>query len=67
LEDKSRFPKKTRIKADTETRSLTEHEIEAVTAILAAVLHLQGQTEFISDGKEGYTVIPKKRNWKTLI
>jgi len=67
MEDSSRFPQKRGLKVDIETRSLTEHEIKAVTVILTAVFHLQGQTELISDDKEEYTFIPKKRNWKTLI
>jgi predicted nuclease with RNAse H fold len=55
------------LKGDIETRPLATHEIDAVTAALTAVLHLQGQTELIGDDKEGYIILPKKRNWKTLI
>ena len=54
------------LKGEIETRPLTKHEIDAVTAALTAVLHLQGQTELIGDDKEGYTIVPKKRNWKIL-
>ncbi len=55
------------LKGDIETRPLATHEIDAVTAALTAVLHLQGQTELIGDDEEGYIILPKKRNWKTLI
>jgi len=54
------------LKGELETRPLATHEIDAVTAALTAVLHLQGQTELIGDDKEGYIIVPKKRNWKTL-
>jgi predicted nuclease with RNAse H fold len=55
------------LKGEIETKPLAPHEIDAVTAALTAVLHLQGQTELIGDNKEGYIIVPKKRNWKTLI
>ena len=35
------------LKGDLETRPLVTHEIDAVTAALTAVLHLQRQTELI--------------------
>lgn len=55
------------LKGDIETQSLSTHEIDAITSALTAVLHLQDQTELIGDDKEGYIILPKKRNWKTLI
>ena len=55
------------LKGDIETRPLATHEIDAVTAALTALLHLQGQTELIGDDEEAYIILPKKRNWKTLI
>jgi len=66
LEGNPRNPKKTLLKGEIETRPLTTHEIDAVTTALTAVLHLQRQTELIGDDKEGYIILPKKRNWKTL-
>lgn len=54
------------LKGEIETRPLATHEIDAVTAALTAVLHLQNQTEHIGNNEEGYTIVPKKRNWKTL-
>jgi predicted nuclease with RNAse H fold len=59
--------KKLGLKGEIETRPLATHEIDAVTAALTAGLHLQNQTERIGDDKEGYIVLPKKRDWKTLI
>ena len=55
------------LKGEIETQPLATHEIDAVTAALTAVLHLQGQTELIGNNEEGYIILPKKRNWKTLI
>jgi predicted nuclease with RNAse H fold len=54
------------LKGELETRPLATHEIDAITAALTAVLHLQGQTERIGDNK-GYIVLPKKKDWKILI
>ena len=54
------------LKGEIETKPLATHEIDAVTAALTAVLHLQSQTESIGNDEEGYTIVPKKRNWKTL-
>ena len=47
-------------------RALKSHEIDAVTAALTAYLHMQNQTEAIEDEEEGYIIVPKKRNWRTL-
>jgi hypothetical protein len=54
-----------RLKGEIETCPLATHEIDAVTTGLTVVLHLQGQTEFIGDDKEGYKTVPKEINWKT--
>jgi len=55
-----------RLKGELETRPLAAHEIDAVTAALTAVLHLKSQTERIGNG-EGCIIVPKKRDWRTLI
>ena len=54
------------LKGDIETRHLTPHEIDAVTAALTAYLQIQNQTESIGDEEEGYIIVPKKLNWRTL-
>jgi predicted nuclease with RNAse H fold len=54
------------LKGDIETRSLTPHEIDAVTSALTAHLHIQNQTEAIGDEEEGYIIVPKRRDWRTL-
>ncbi|MGB9778304.1 MAG: DUF429 domain-containing protein [Candidatus Bathyarchaeales archaeon] len=54
------------IKGDIQTRTLTSHEIDAVTAALTAYLHIQNQTEAIGDEKEGFIIVPKKMDWRTL-
>jgi predicted nuclease with RNAse H fold len=55
------------LKGELETRPLATHEIDAVTAALTAVLHLKRQTEQIGNNEEGYIILPKKIDWKTLI
>jgi len=54
------------LKGDLEVRALTPHEIDAVTAALTGHLHLQGKTELVGEEKEGYIVVPLKRDWKRL-
>ncbi|MEM3640829.1 MAG: DUF429 domain-containing protein [Candidatus Bathyarchaeia archaeon] len=48
------------------TRTLSSHELDAVTAALTAHLYIQNKTEAIGDEEEGYIVVPKKQNWRTL-
>jgi len=54
------------LEGDLKTRTLTNHEIDAVTAALTGYLHLQGKTELIGDEKEGYIVVPKETDWRKL-
>lgn len=54
------------LKGDLETRALTPHEIDAITAALTGHLYLQGKTELVGNEKEGYIVVPLKRDWKRL-
>jgi|SRR3972149_554910 len=58
--------KKLGLKGELETRPLTSHEIDAVTAALTAALHLKNQTEPIGNEEKGYIIVPKKRDWRTL-
>jgi len=51
---------------DTEVRTLTPHEIDALLAALTAYLHLNNQTEALGDNEEGYIIIPKKQEWRKL-
>ena len=46
--------------------TLTPHELDAVTAALTAYLYIQSKTETIGDEEEGYIIIPKKQEWRTL-
>ena len=55
------------LEGELETRPLASHEIDAVTAALTAALHLKNQTEPIGDEEGGYIIVPKKRDWRTLI
>lgn len=54
------------LKGDVERRSLTPHEIDAAIAALTGYLHLKGKAELIGDTREGYIVVPKAMNWRTL-
>jgi len=54
------------LKDDLKKRSFTPHEIDAITAALTGYLHLKRKTELIGDPKEGYIVVPKRRDWRTL-
>lgn len=54
------------LKGDLEMRTLTPHELDAVTAALTAYLHMQNQTESVGDEEEGYIIVPKKQDWRTL-
>lgn len=49
-----------------QVRTLTPHELDAITAALTAYLHIQNQTEALGDKEEGYIIIPKKQDWRTL-
>ncbi len=54
------------LEGELTTRALTPHEIDAITAALTAYLYMQKQTEAIGDEEEGYIIIPKKQDWRTL-
>jgi predicted nuclease with RNAse H fold len=54
------------LKGNLETRALTSHEIDAVTAALTGYLYLQEKTDLIGDGEEGYIVVPTKGDWRRL-
>lgn len=54
------------LEGDIKVRALKSHEIDAATAALTAYLYMQNQTEAIGDEEEGYIIVPKKQNWRTL-
>jgi predicted nuclease with RNAse H fold len=54
------------LEGDLKLRALKSHEIDAVTAALTAYLYTKNQAEAIGDGEEGYIIIPKKQDWRTL-
>ncbi len=54
------------LEGDTEVRTLTSHEIDAITAALTAYLYTQNQTEAWGDEEEGYIIVPKRQDWRTL-
>ena len=54
------------LEGDLKVRTLTPHEIDAVIAALTAYLHMRNQTEALGDEEEGYIIIPKKQDWRTL-
>ena len=53
-------------KGDFETRILSSHQLDAITAALTARLYLENQTEQIGQEQEGYIIVPKKGDWRKL-
>ncbi|MGB9740430.1 MAG: DUF429 domain-containing protein [Candidatus Bathyarchaeia archaeon] len=54
------------LKGDIQVRTLTPHEIDAVTSALTAHLYTNGKAEAVGDEEEGFIIIPKKHEWRTL-
>ena len=54
------------LKGEVQMRSLATQEIDAVTAALTAMLHLQQQAEKVGDVR-ACIITAKKRNWRNLI
>jgi predicted nuclease with RNAse H fold len=54
------------LEGDIKGRVLTSHEVDAVTAALTAYLHMKSRTEALGDEEEGYIIVPKKQDWRTL-
>jgi hypothetical protein len=54
------------LEGDLTVRTLTPHEVDAITAALTAYLHVQNRTEAIGDEREGYIIIPKRQDWRVL-
>jgi hypothetical protein len=54
------------LEGDPKVRTLTSHEIDAVIAALTAHLYIRNQTEALGDEEEGYIIVPKKQDWRTL-
>lgn len=47
-------------------RALTPHELDAITAALTAYLYVRNEAEALGDDVEGYIIVPKTRDWRTL-
>jgi len=54
------------LRGDHEKRMLTKHEIDAVTAALTGLLHLEGKTRLVGDAAEGVIVIPAEMDWRKI-
>lgn len=54
------------LKGNWTKKSLTSHEVDAITATLTADLHLKEKTESIGEREEGYIIVPKKTDWRKL-
>ncbi len=54
------------LEGDIKTRTLTSHELDAVIAALTAYLYTHNKTEAIGDTAEGYIIVPKKQDWRTI-
>ena len=54
------------LRGEHEKRVLTKHEIDAVTAALTGILHLEEKTRLVGDAAEGVIVIPAKMDWRKI-
>ena len=54
------------LRGEHEKRVLTKHEIDAVTAALTGLLHLEGKTRLVGDAAEGVIVIPAEMDWRKI-
>ena len=54
------------LRGEHEKRMLTKHEIDAVTAALTGLLHLEGKTRLVGDAAEGVIVIPAEIDWRKI-
>lgn len=54
------------LKGDLETRILTPHELDAVTAAFTGYLYMQGKVELVGNSKEGFIVVPEREEWRKL-
>ena len=54
------------LNGDHRVCTLASHEIDAVIAALTAYLYCIGETDAFGDEDEGYIIVPKKQDWRTL-
>jgi len=54
------------LEGEHQVRTLTPHEIDALTAALTGLLYIQGKVRSIGDEDEGLIVIPERQNWRSL-
>lgn len=54
------------LEGDCLVRRLASHEIDAILAALTAYLHIKNQTEALGNEEEGYIIVPKRLDWRTL-
>ncbi len=54
------------LEGDLETRVLTSHELDAVTAAFTGYLYTRGKVELVGDNKEGFIVVPTREDWRKL-
>jgi len=54
------------LEGEVEMCMLTPHEIDAILSALTAHLYLKNKTLALGDKREGYIVVPKRQQWRTL-
>lgn len=54
------------LEGDLETRVLTPHELDAVTAAFTGYLYTRGKVELVGDSKEGFIIVPAREDWRKL-
>lgn len=54
------------LEGDLETRFLTPHELDAVTAAFTGYLYTRGKVELVGTRKEGFIAVPAREDWRKL-
>ncbi len=54
------------LRGEHKKRVLSRHEVDAVTAALTGLLHLDGKTRLVGDPAEGTIVVPITMDWRKL-
>jgi len=52
---------------DWENRALSPHELDALTAVITAHLHIKGKTEGFGEHIEGFIIVPLPLHWSKYV
>lgn len=54
------------LKGEWSKRPLVPHEIDAITAIITAWLHIKGKTKEMGGRKGGFIIVPISKHWRRI-